>query len=209
MSESSVESASVWERRKLEAMSRIQRVALDLFEEHGYRAVTVERIAGVAGVSPSSVYRYFGTKEQLVLYDEYDLQLFETIRLAGGGARLEPAELITIARALAPMLITSMLTPEAELRLRQRMRFVTTIPEIRDGQTKQAREQEDDFRLLFAERTGRDPNDLGVRVAAATAIWSAMAALDHWAGSDFTRPVQEVYTETLDSIIAAIEVVFR
>src|SRR5438045_3498662 len=120
MSESTVESsATVWERRKLEAMSRIQRVALDLFEEHGYRAVTVERIAAAAGVSPSSVYRYFGTKEMLVLYDEYDLQILDALRAAGGGVRMNPTELSTVARAVAPVMIEAMLTPEAELRLRR------------------------------------------------------------------------------------------
>ncbi|MEV4239107.1 helix-turn-helix domain-containing protein [Nocardia sp. NPDC049737] len=58
MSESAVEfTGTAWERRKIEVMSRIQRVALDLFYGHGYRNVTVERVAVAAGVSPSSVYR--------------------------------------------------------------------------------------------------------------------------------------------------------
>ncbi|NTV39112.1 MAG: helix-turn-helix transcriptional regulator, partial [Demequinaceae bacterium] len=45
-------------------MERIQTVALALFEQHGFGPVTIERIAHEADVSPSSVYRYFGTKEQ-------------------------------------------------------------------------------------------------------------------------------------------------
>ncbi|MET7773359.1 TetR family transcriptional regulator [Nocardia sp. NPDC005366] len=206
MSDISVESsAGVWERRKREAMSRIQRVALDLFEEHGYRAVTIERIAHEAGVSASSVYRYFGVKEMLVLYDEHDLRILEAVRDAGGGEPMRPGDLIAAARMLAPILIDAMLTPETELRMRRRMRYVTTIPEIADAQNRQMRELESQFVSLFAERTGGIPNDLRLRVAAATAVWGATAALDHWATADFVRPLRAVYTEAVDAIVSAIE----
>ncbi|MQY21161.1 TetR/AcrR family transcriptional regulator [Nocardia macrotermitis] len=90
MFESTPESAPIlWERRKYEAMARIQQVALDLFDENGYREVTVERVAAAADVSPSSIYRYFGTKEMLVLYDEADPKLLDAVRTAGGGEVFE------------------------------------------------------------------------------------------------------------------------
>ncbi|MBH0780243.1 TetR/AcrR family transcriptional regulator [Nocardia bovistercoris] len=206
MSDVSAESSTgVWERRKLEAMSRIQRVALDLFEEHGYRAVTVERIANVARTSASSVYRYFGTKEMLVLYDEHDLRLLEEIARAGGGAVVRPAELIAAARALAPVLIEALLTPESELRLRRRMRYVTTIPEIADAQSRQMRETQGQVLALLLARTGRAPDDLRLGMAAAIAVWGTVAALDHWAAGDFARPLTEVYTETMAAVFDAIE----
>src|SRR5690606_5012798 len=53
-------------------MRHIQQTALELFTEYGFDQVTIEQIAATAEVSPSSVYRYFGTKEGLVLYDEFD-----------------------------------------------------------------------------------------------------------------------------------------
>lgn len=60
------------ERKKIAAMRRIQRVAIEQFEDHGFAQVTIEHIAEEAEVSPSTVYRYFGTKEDLVIRDEYD-----------------------------------------------------------------------------------------------------------------------------------------
>ncbi|QQS02456.1 MAG: TetR/AcrR family transcriptional regulator [Austwickia sp.] len=63
-------------RKKAAAMRRIQEVAVEQFEEHGFAAVTIEHIAEHAEVSPSSIYRYFGTKERLVLHDEYDDLVF-------------------------------------------------------------------------------------------------------------------------------------
>ncbi len=53
-------------------MTTIQERALDLFDERGFDAVTIEEIAAAAEVSPSSVYRYFGTKEGLLVADEFD-----------------------------------------------------------------------------------------------------------------------------------------
>ncbi|MEV2222163.1 TetR/AcrR family transcriptional regulator [Nocardia vinacea] len=210
MSESAVEfTGTAWERRKIEAMSRIQRVALDLFDAHGYRNVTVERVAAAAGVSPSSVYRYFGTKEMLVLYDEADPRVLDVLRTAGGGDTVEPAELIRVARLIVPVLIESLLTAESERRIRRRLRYVATIPEIKDGQTGQMRDMADQFRVLFAERIGRDADDLTIGIAAAFGVWGCVAALDHWAAGDFTEPLRDVYTKAIGSIIDSIEVMFR
>ena len=60
------------ERWRISAMRTIQERALDLFDARGFDAVTIEEIASAAEVSPSSVYRYFGTKEGLVVADEFD-----------------------------------------------------------------------------------------------------------------------------------------
>ena len=47
-------------------------VALELFDRHGYGAVTIETIAKEAEVGTASVYRYFGTKDRIVTWDEAD-----------------------------------------------------------------------------------------------------------------------------------------
>ncbi|MDX2970005.1 TetR/AcrR family transcriptional regulator [Kribbella solani] len=60
------------ERWRVKARRTIQERALDLFDERGFDAVTIEEIAAAAEVSPSSVYRYFGTKEGLIVADEFD-----------------------------------------------------------------------------------------------------------------------------------------
>ncbi|GLY88069.1 TetR/AcrR family transcriptional regulator [Actinoallomurus iriomotensis] len=60
------------ERWRVKARRTIQERALDLFDERGFDAVTIEEIAAAAEVSPSSVYRFFGTKEGLLVADEFD-----------------------------------------------------------------------------------------------------------------------------------------
>jgi len=48
----------------------IQPEALGLFREQGYENTTVEAIAFAAAISPGTFFRYFPTKEDVVLWDE-------------------------------------------------------------------------------------------------------------------------------------------
>jgi hypothetical protein len=68
------------ERKKAKTRAAIQHHALRLFREHGYEETTVEQIAEAAEVSESTLYRYFPTKEDLVLWDEFDPLLIEAFR---------------------------------------------------------------------------------------------------------------------------------
>lgn len=69
-------------------MRQVQEVALEAFEARGFEAVSVEEIAQRAEVGAATIYRHFGTKERLVLWDAYDPMLFEgiTARLKRGDA---------------------------------------------------------------------------------------------------------------------------
>jgi AcrR family transcriptional regulator len=67
------------QRWREKARRTIQECALDLFDERGFGAVTIEEIAAAAEVSPSSVYRYFGTKEGLIVADEFDTMSQEAL----------------------------------------------------------------------------------------------------------------------------------
>lgn len=54
------------ERKSDRTRAAIVSAALELFRDHGYEGTTMRAIAGVAGVSPSSAYYYFRSKEELV-----------------------------------------------------------------------------------------------------------------------------------------------
>lgn len=60
-------------------MDRARGAAFELMSDRGFDAVTVEEIASATGVSPSTVYRYFGTKEALVLSSSRFERLLERL----------------------------------------------------------------------------------------------------------------------------------
>lgn len=60
--------AGLRERKKEQTRQRIADVALQLFAERGFDAVTVNEVAEAAEVAKATLFTYFPTKESLVLY---------------------------------------------------------------------------------------------------------------------------------------------
>ncbi|MFD6675153.1 TetR/AcrR family transcriptional regulator [Rhodococcus zopfii] len=61
-------------RRRMETRLEINRAAIELFELHGCTATTVDEIARRAGVSPSTFFRCFATKEDSVCGSDRDFE---------------------------------------------------------------------------------------------------------------------------------------
>jgi AcrR family transcriptional regulator len=59
--------AGLRERTKRAVQTEIAAAAMRLFLDRGFEAVTMDEVARAAGVSRRSLFRYFGTKEDLVL----------------------------------------------------------------------------------------------------------------------------------------------
>ncbi len=54
------------ERKKLATWRSIRAAALQLFDENGYAATTVEKIAAEANISPATFFNYFSSKEAAI-----------------------------------------------------------------------------------------------------------------------------------------------
>ncbi|ANP74481.1 TetR family transcriptional regulator [Cryobacterium arcticum] len=63
---------SIRERTRRLAQTELTVVAQDLFLEHGYDGTTVDQIAAAAGMSKRTFFRYFASKDDLVI-GKYDL----------------------------------------------------------------------------------------------------------------------------------------
>jgi len=63
------DSASLWSRSRQAAYAEITDVAMRLFLKQGFEQTTIDQIAATAGISRRSFFRYFGTKEDIVLGD--------------------------------------------------------------------------------------------------------------------------------------------
>src|SRR5207249_11115573 len=79
------------ERKKRKTRWAIQEHALRLFAQQGYDATTVEQIAAAADVSPSTFFRYFPTKEDVVIEDEYDALIVAAMAAAPADLKPLPA----------------------------------------------------------------------------------------------------------------------
>lgn len=193
------------ERKKLQAMRHIQGVALDLFDEHGYSRVTVEQVAAAADVSPSSVYRYFGTKEKLVLHDEYDPQLLAMLAKEGPPI-VTAGDLLSLIRS-AVGLVLGHLDRDELRKIERRMRYVVSEPDVRTRMARDAEEIGEQLRGLIALRAGASPDSMEVRVVVASALWGFLGAVDLWVASDFDEPLHTLFDRTMDIVSRGGDVV--
>ncbi|MEV6479713.1 TetR family transcriptional regulator [Streptomyces sp. NPDC051576] len=79
---------SLRERKKERTRADLQRHALRLFRDQGYAETTVDDIAAAAEVSRSTFFRYFGTKEDVLLFDNVDPVMFRMMAAVPEGVPL-------------------------------------------------------------------------------------------------------------------------
>ena len=189
------------ERKRTAAMYRIQSVALDLFEARGFDAVTVEEVAEASDVSPSSVYRYFGTKEQLVVWDEFDPGLERYF--ADGMAAPVPLE--GLRHVLVGML--GNLSPEDEQRIVRRLRLALGNPALEQAAVAATYSVAEMVEQLLAAQLRRPVVDLEVQVFAHAFVGGLLGMFHHWQGTGFAAPLREVLSRTFDIFEEGLDVV--
>jgi AcrR family transcriptional regulator len=158
------------ERKKARTRTAIREHALRLFREQGYDATTVEQIAEAAEVSPSTFFRYFPTKEDVVLQDDMDQLWAEAVKA-------QPAELSPVAalRAAVPAAFAG-LRPEQLAMLKESTELAMSVPAVR------ARALDEFGRTItviagaVAERAGREPSDPAVLTFAGAVVGIAMTS---------------------------------
>ncbi|MFB7721677.1 TetR family transcriptional regulator [Nocardia sp. NPDC056100] len=158
------------ERKKERTRRTIRSEAFRLFREQGYTETTIEQIAEAADVSPSTFFRYFPSKEQLVLADDLDPVMIEAID------RQPKDKPILAAIRDATIEAFGAMDPEIFEFEKNRVALVYSVPELRGAV---AREFERNITLMsgiVARRLGRPDTDFEVR-ALVGALTGAMFAL--------------------------------
>jgi AcrR family transcriptional regulator len=155
------------ERKKAKTRAAIQHEALRLFRERGYEATTVEQIADAVEVSPSTLFRYFPSKEDLVLTDEYDPLIVEAVRAQP--SQIGPAE--ALRRALGTVL--SQLGDQQLADMRQRAELAFAVPELRATLLDQLAQTARQVAALVAERASHPPDDFATQ----TEAWAILGVM--------------------------------
>ncbi len=163
------------ELKKQRTRAAIQQAALRLISEQGYESTTCEQIAAAAEVSPATFFRYFPTKEDVVVADDYDPMI--TAAVAARPAREGP--LLAVRRGLATTLA---LVPADEMgTVRSRTELMLSVPALRARVHEQTVSSRGAFAEALAPRMGRPVDDLEVQAFAAACAAALALAVERWA----------------------------
>jgi AcrR family transcriptional regulator len=182
------------ERKKARTKAAIQQEALRLFREQGYENTTIEQIAEAAEFSPSTFFRYFPTKEDVVMYDNLDPLMIEAFRA-------QPAELSPVQALRAAMHDVFSRLPATEMEdLRERFDLILAVPELRSRMLDEFTRTIQMVAEMLAARVGRPTDDFALRIFAGALTGVVMAALL----SAIDDPTADVIT-LLDAALVQLE----
>lgn len=153
--------------------TEIQRQALELFSRKGFDETTIAQVADAAEVSPMTVFRYFPTKEDLVMDDSFDEELVAKLQASDTGQ-----DLITL---ISGVLLTSLSAADEAARnaMYFRLDLAARTPALR------ARRGENLFKTQDAIVDGLggsiEDHRFEVAVAAGACLSALTTAMFRWA----------------------------
>lgn len=175
----------------------VQAEALRLFADKGYYGTTVEDIADAAAISPRTFFRYFATKEDVVVWDGQDLLTAESPAERPAGA--PAAESV---HAVFREMMKKLGAQDRDLLL-ARLRLVFTIPEIRNRYWSDQPDAPSVFRSMLIGRS-IPVDEPQVRVVVMAIMNAAAVAMDRWQRDGGTGDIVALFDEAVDALAAAM-----
>lgn len=170
---------SLREKRHRHVVVAVERAALELFYERGYETVTIAEIAEAAGVSVRTLFRYFATKDEIVMASEVATQR-RLVRFL----RDQPGN-IDVFVALRQALVASAAVPASQRpAVLKRWRVMIDTPLLRTRARVGSHEGEGELIAELAHRMGLPVGDPRPKVLAVSTIAVAAAAFEAWATND-------------------------
>lgn len=182
------------QRKKARTRAELQRHALRLFRDRGYAATTVDDIAAAADVSRSTFFRYFPSKEDVVLFDDVDPLMAEAFAEQPAGTPLLGALRTALRTAFGR------LSPEKRELEEVRMDLVRQVPELAAAVRERGGMSVDVVATAIGESLGLDPGALDVQLFAGVVAGARLAAQ-----SLVDREPGRSYVDTLDTVLARLE----
>jgi AcrR family transcriptional regulator len=189
-------------RKKERTRRQLAEAAAELFYERGYAATTVDDIVAAVDVSPRTFFRYFPTKEDLVVaLGATSLDLFlEALRDRPPKESLQ----VAVAEAVDQSLASGW---EDTTKVRSFLALLRETPALRARWLEEAYGKRDLMAEVIAIRTGTDPSDLRNLLIAGAITLTINTALQVWADQDVElkaspfvyRGLQELATPLLPS----------
>jgi AcrR family transcriptional regulator len=200
VSHAATEPASLRERKKLRLRRGLQHVALRLFAARGYDETTVEQIVTEAESSLATFYRHFPTKEDVVLYDEFDPLIEQAI------AQQPADESVTGTIRAAVAALARAVEADREQSL-TRIRLIAAVPALMARQALDERKNYELYSRILAARSSRPADDYQLRLASAALTAALTEAARYWAehdGTPLTTLMDQAIT-TLEPLLSALQ----
>lgn len=186
--------------KRLKAMQHVQTVALRLFDQNGFRAVTIEQVAEAADVSESSIYRYFGTKEGIVLADpDFPGQVLTTdasavAELDGGQTDQELVE--RVQRTL----VTALNTRARDPIVQDRLRYLVEVPDLQAALALDLHRRIRELTDMAGGDGTSGPMSFDAEIAISATYGAVLGALQHWRNVGFDAPLDELLERAIERI---------
>ena len=174
----------------------LQRIALGLFDAHGFDNTTIEQIAAEAGVSERTFFRYFTTKAS-VLWAEFDTEV-AAIR----DALADVPESVPMMDAIRTAVVAANhYRAEDVPDMRMRMALIATEPALSFGAAEHYAHWEQAVSDFAGRRLGLPADSLYPLAVGRTVLAACRAAYDRW--SDRADRDLPTYLDAVLSALAA------
>jgi AcrR family transcriptional regulator len=183
-------------RKRIRTKLMVQREALKLFAENGYEQTTVDDIAHAAAISPRTYFRYFPTKEDVVLWDEYDETPLQDLWVKAPDEDPFVGLILSIRKIVADVY-----EQDAELLLR-RTQLSLRVPEIRSRFINRQLIMIGPYFDQVAAAIGADPDDLRVHVSLAALYGAMLIAVERWQRDDGRENLLRLFDEAIAALAA-------
>jgi AcrR family transcriptional regulator len=180
------------ELKKQRTYEELQRVALTLFAARGFDHVTIEDICAEAEVSKTTFYRYFDSKEDVLLGSSQQ----KLAEMAAAHAQRPASESAIVAVRNAFLEVAAEYQSQREQRLAVN-RIVRATPSLAARNLEQQTAWEDLLREFFADRDGADASELSHSVRAAKVVAALRTAMEYWLAHGADTDLPSVVDEAL------------
>ena len=184
---------SLRERNRRNTLVVTQRTAVELFVARGFDQVKVVEIAAAVGMAPSTLYRYFPTKEAIVLWDEYADEYSAAMEEAL--TRLPPFAALREAFASG---LAGRYESDAEFQL-QRMTLIYQTPALHPAATEAYFADHEELTTLLEPHLSAK-HRAAASLLASAALLAAEWAVDQWQATAAARPLGELVAEAFDHL---------
>lgn len=162
-------------RRRSTTPHHITAVALELFAERGFDAVSVDDVARAAGIARRTLFRYYASKNAIP-WGDFDAHLQHLRQLLG---RVAPD--VPLGAALRTALLAFNTFDESEtVRHRQRMRVILQTAELQAYSMTMYAGWREVIAEFVAGRCGGKTTDLRPQAVAWLMLGVALSAYEHW-----------------------------